>query len=82
MIFKSGGEAINPHEVGYRSLGFGENPGIETTHYELMIDTKNCPILFLTKQTLLFSNAKSMIYNKALQTLKTYKIWDTRILNT
>lgn len=49
MIFKSGGEAINPHEVGYRSLGFGESPGIETTHYELMIDTKELPDTFLHK---------------------------------
>ncbi|QZP30723.1 hypothetical protein [Pseudomonas sp. DR48] len=49
MIFKSGGEAIKPHEVGYRSLGFGENPGIETTNYELMINTKELPDTFLNK---------------------------------
>ncbi|TBN32522.1 hypothetical protein [Pseudomonas sp. BGI-2] len=49
MNFKSAGEAINPHEVGYRSLGFGENPRIETTHYELIINTKELTDIFFKK---------------------------------
>lgn len=38
MNFKSEGKTINSCEIGYRSLGFGEDPRLETTPYELTIN--------------------------------------------
>lgn len=47
MNFRSASLAINPSEIGYRSLGFGENPGLETTEYELTINLKELKENFL-----------------------------------
>ncbi|OLF56436.1 hypothetical protein [Pseudomonas chlororaphis] len=47
MIFKSAGENISPCSVGYRSLGFGEDTGLETSPYELTISFSELPEAFI-----------------------------------